>query len=138
MQLCAACQRHVKASPCPFCGETRMHATSMLPSARSSRAQLVASAALFATACARTSADIYGAPPAPREPPTLEFDAAATSEDADASTPHDEAPDAAVEPRSSVELYGAPPAPPNSKPQPRRAEPPGPGQSSTPLYGAPQ
>ena len=111
MQLCAACRRHVKASPCPFCGEPTQLPTRGVPERAQglSRTQLLAaSAALLATACGAKQnpgpAPIYGGPP----------DLVDTVDDAGAAEPPTDeagAPHAAIPapPPTAQSLYGSPP-----------------------------
>lgn len=109
MHLCARCTRHVKQSPCPFCGAAEALPTLAAPSGRLSRAQMVAGAALIATASAcsggqNTQPDpgvpvaVYGAPAAPSQ-----GDAGVAPEN---SAPQGEAPQP---PTAPVAMYGAPP-----------------------------
>lgn len=113
MHLCASCHRHVKASPCPFCGGQDSLTTLGAPPAgsRLSRAQLVAGAALVATvaACAGSaqqpdpgvSVAVYGAPAAP-DPTTPD----AGGEPQSATPPPGPI---APMPTGAAPMYGAPP-----------------------------
>lgn len=113
MHLCASCRRHVKASPCPFCGEHRSLPTLEAPAGRLSRAQLVAGAALVVTVAAcgggnsaqpdpGVPAAVYGAPAAPDQ-----VDAGA---DPQSNPPQGSTPPTPQPPTAPVAMYGAPPS----------------------------
>lgn len=83
MQLCNACRRHVKASPCPFCGGAEVRAVSAASGSGLSRTQMLAGVALasaVAVGCTEKPSvapagssgtpesvpqTVYGAPPEP-------------------------------------------------------------------------
>ena len=118
MHLCASCSRHVKQSPCPFCGcgdrtETRglpAHANSL------SRAQLVAGAALIGAVAAcggnatpPSATAVYGAP-APEQAPHVDFGDAGSGEANPPATTPSAARSPALAPQPTMQpMYGMPP-----------------------------
>ena len=116
MHLCASCSRHVKQSPCPFCGESGRVETRGLPNHASSlsRAQLVAGAALLGavTACssnpATSAVPVYGAP-APDQTPHMELGDGGPHEP-DVAPRSSAAQSPALAPHTAVHpMYGMPP-----------------------------
>ena len=53
--LCSTCSRHVKTTPCPFCGGESTASTRPSTTRRLSRAQLIAGAALVSVAAGCSS-----------------------------------------------------------------------------------
>ncbi len=129
LRLCAACNRHVRESECPFCGATSSTPIP-LPHSRATRAAMVFGAASMVTAIAcgartaegdggpgptPTAVPVYGAPvptpdatpPPPRDAAPPPRDAAPPPRDADADSPV--APAYGAPPDAAVPPYGAPP-----------------------------
>lgn len=113
LHLCQACKRHVRHTPCPFCGSLALSAVRATPSNAStlSRAQLVAAAALAGTvaACGSNQA----APNAPEPPVDGQLTPApnnpSTDTTVDAGAPDADTQGVAPIYGAPVALYGAPP-----------------------------
>lgn len=131
---CSGCQRHIKASPCPFCGTREV--ASRRDSVGWSRAQRLASAVLVSTTALACSKGSDGAQPAIPAPDPSAVQPEPTVAALYGAPPADEipsAPDASPSPRMSAEApssaYGAPPAQLDSKKKPERQQ--------APAYGGP-
>ncbi|HQY63724.1 MAG: hypothetical protein IPF92_18555 [Myxococcales bacterium] len=138
LRLCASCNRHVRESLCPFCGDTES-VPLPVPHSRATRAAMVFGTATMVTAIAcggtvetadsgaapnpsptETAAPVYGAP-VDASPPPVDASRPDASP-ADASPPKDAAPDSPIAP-----AYGGPPpdaaVPPYGAPPPRDGGP---------------